>query len=58
MVRGLSREFLAAISDMLRCERDPLRHAANIIAELDSLFARGKCARRHSIAGAARFSER
>ena len=37
--------ILAAISDMLRANAIPLRHAANVIAELDSLFARGRYAR-------------
>jgi len=37
--------ILAAISDMLRANAVPLRHAANVIAELDSLFARGRYAR-------------
>lgn len=37
--------ILAAISDMLRANAPALRHAANVIAELDSLFARGRYAR-------------
>jgi DNA mismatch repair protein MutS2 len=37
--------ILAAISDMLRGNAIPLRHAANVISKLDSLFARGRYAR-------------
>jgi len=37
--------ILAAISDLLRGNAPALRHAANTIAELDSLFARGRYAR-------------
>jgi DNA mismatch repair protein MutS2 len=37
--------ILAAISDLLRANALALRHAANTIAELDSLFARGRYAR-------------
>jgi DNA mismatch repair protein MutS2 len=37
--------ILAAISDLLRGHAPALRHAADTIAELDSLFARGRYAR-------------
>lgn len=42
--------ILTAISDMLRANAAPLRHAANIIAELDSVFARGRYARQFDCA--------
>jgi DNA mismatch repair protein MutS2 len=42
--------ILAAISDMLRANAPALRHAADTIAELDSLFARGRYARQFDCA--------
>jgi DNA mismatch repair protein MutS2 len=42
--------ILAAISDMLRANAPALRHATDTIAELDSLFARGRYARQFDCA--------
>jgi DNA mismatch repair protein MutS2 len=42
--------ILAAISDMLRANAPALRHAADTIAELDSVFARGRYARQFDCA--------
>jgi DNA mismatch repair protein MutS2 len=42
--------ILAAISDLLRANAPALRHAADTIAELDSLFARGRYARQFDCA--------
>jgi DNA mismatch repair protein MutS2 len=42
--------ILSAISDMLRANAPALRHAADTIAELDSLFARGRYGRQFDCA--------
>ncbi len=42
--------ILAALTDMLRAQAPSLRHAAQTIAELDSLFARARYARKYDCA--------
>ena len=42
--------ILAALTDMLRAQAISLRHAAQTIAELDSLFARARYARKYDCA--------